>query len=59
MAKNDDKRSTTDGVVVPTVGALDSNWANRRYDPEGLLGLSIRNEARDPRVQSTSDRFVN
>ena len=36
MAKNDDKRSTTDGVVVPTVGALDSNWANRRYDPEGL-----------------------
>lgn len=36
LAKNDDKWSTTDGVIVPTVGALDSNWANRRYDLEGL-----------------------
>ena len=28
--------SKEDGVVVPTIGALSTEWANRRYKPEGL-----------------------
>ena len=41
LAMKEEKWSSTDGVVVPTVGALDSNWANRRYDREGLWAYQI------------------
>lgn len=35
---NADQWSKEDGIVVPTVGALSAEWANRRYRPEGLWG---------------------
>ena len=54
LAMKEDKWSSTDGVAVPTIGALDSSWANRRYDPEGLWAYQsvtkpvIRDVSRHP-----------
>ncbi len=36
LAGKPDKWSKNDGISVRTDGALDSDWANRRYDPTGL-----------------------
>ena len=36
LAAKADKWDNDEGVVVKTVGALDSDWANRRYAPAGL-----------------------
>ena len=41
LATKEDKWSSIDGVVVKTDGALDSNWANRRYDPDGLWAYQV------------------
>ncbi len=37
-AANADKWSAEDGIIVKTKGALSTEWANRRYKPEGLWG---------------------
>lgn len=36
LASMPDRWSKNDGVSIKTDGALDSDWANRRYDPNGL-----------------------
>jgi hypothetical protein len=30
------RKGKEEGIVVATIGALDADWANRRYDPAGL-----------------------
>lgn len=50
--------SVEDGVVVATSGGLDSNWTNRRYDPEGLWAYqplkSVSSETNDLSI----DQFI-
>ena len=36
LANKADKWGKEEGVIIKTVGALDADWANRRYDPAGL-----------------------
>ena len=50
-AENADRWSAEDGVIVKTAGALSTEWANRRYKPDGLWGYQ---PVRKPEVSTSS-----
>jgi mono/diheme cytochrome c family protein len=50
---NAEKWSAEDGMIVKTTGALSSEWANRRYKPEGLWGYQ---PVRKPEVPDSNQQ---
>ena len=58
LAGKPDKWSKNEGISLRTDGALDSDWANRRYDPTGLWAYQpvVKPKLDDPTHLTTRQR---